>query len=128
MRHRRLARRFTRLTPKAKYSKAPRNGDSHAIPIHEIDVPMFRLFSRMWTVTPAAMTTCAPAAISPTSQARSASRTMWLAQAIALIVLAVMSMISSIWAFSITSGGDIAIASPDWRTIRPSSKALVKAA
>ena len=38
-----------------------------------------------------------------------------------------MSTISSIWAFSITSGGDIAMASPDWRTIRPSSKALAKA-
>ena len=32
-----------------------------------------------------------------------------------MIVLAVMSMISSICAFSITSGGDMAIASPDYR-------------
>ena len=28
------------------------NGDSQAIPIHEIEVPMLRLFRRTWTVTP----------------------------------------------------------------------------
>ena len=34
-------------------------------------------------------------------------------QATALMVFAVISTISSIWAFSITSGGDMAMASPD---------------
>jgi hypothetical protein len=48
-------------------------------------------------------------------------------QATALMVLAVMSTISSICAFSITSGGDMAMASPDWRTMRPRSNALTKA-
>ena len=67
----RMARRFTRLTPSAKYSTPPMNGDSQAMPIHEIDVPMLRLYSRTWIVTALAMATCTSAASSPSSQARS---------------------------------------------------------
>ncbi len=104
------------------------NGDSQAMPIHEIDVPMLRLFSSTCAVTPVAIRICTPPAISPTNQARSPSRTIEAAYAIALIVFAVMSMISSIWAFSIDQRRRQAMASPAWRDHQAGSKALVKAA